>query len=70
MIIHRENGYLADFKSADDLSEGMVWGLAAESYERLSEKTRETAIERFSMDSSLQRHLEVYRSMINQKSAT
>lgn len=70
MIIHRENGYLADFKSADDLAEGIAWGLAAEPYEKLSARTRETAIERFSMESSLQRHLEVYRSMINQKSAT
>ena len=70
MIIHRENGYLADLRSSGDLAEGIAWGLAAEPYERLSARTRETAIERFSMESSLQRHLEVYRNMINQKSAT
>ena len=66
MIRHRENGYLADLRSSGDLAEGIAWGLAAESYERLSARTRETAMERFSMESSLQGHLEVYRNMINQ----
>jgi glycosyltransferase involved in cell wall biosynthesis len=69
LIIHRENGYLADYKSSADLAEGIAWGLTAESYEKLSERTRKTAVERFSLEDSVQKHLELYRNMINQVSA-
>jgi len=65
MIIHRENGYLADYKSSADLAEGMAWGLTAESYDRLSVRTRATALERFSKDLSVEKHIELYRNLIN-----
>lgn len=63
MIVHLENGYLADFKSASDLAQGMAWGLMAHSYERLSERTREITLERFSRDLSVEKHIELYKSL-------
>jgi glycosyltransferase involved in cell wall biosynthesis len=65
MIVHQENGYLAEFKSATDLAAGMAWGLMPASYDRLSERTREIALERFSRDLSVEQHIELYKSLIN-----
>lgn len=63
MIVHRQNGYLAAFKSATDLAAGMAWGLMTDSYERLSERTREITLERFSRDLSLEKHIALYESL-------
>ena len=65
MIIHRENGYLAEYKSSADLAEGMAWGLKSEFYDRLSARTREIALERFSKDITAEKHIELYRNIIN-----
>jgi glycosyltransferase involved in cell wall biosynthesis len=70
MIIHRENGYLAEYKSPPDLAEGMAWGLFAESYDKLSARTRALALEKFSKELSIQRHMELYRNIINKAPAS
>ncbi len=53
MIEHKENGYLAVYKSSEDLAAGMSWVLSSDSYEQLSGRTRELALERFSSDASV-----------------
>lgn len=65
MIVHRESGYLAEFKSSTDLAEGMVWGLMTESYDKLSERTRKITLKRFSRDLSVEKHIELYKSLIH-----
>jgi len=68
MIVHKENGYLAEYKSSDDLAAGMKWILSAPSYEKLSADTRNNAVSRFSMDRSVEMHLELYHRILeNQK---
>ena len=68
MIEHKVNGYLAEYKSSDDLAAGMAWVLGSESYEKLSADTRELALERFSRDRSLEMHMELYRKILNKDS--
>ena len=68
MIDHKVNGYLATFKSSTDLAEGMNWVLSSDSYESLSADTRELALKRFSMDRSVEMHIDLYRNLVNQDS--
>ena len=65
MIAHKESGYLAEYKSSDDLAAGMSWVLSSESYDQLSAKTRSLALERFSMDHSVEKHRNLYRKILN-----
>jgi glycosyltransferase involved in cell wall biosynthesis len=68
MIDHRVNGYLAEYKSSDDLAEGMRWLLSMDSYEKCSATTREIALKRFSSDRSVEMHLDLYRNLVNRDS--
>jgi len=65
MIDHKANGYLANYKSATDLAEGMKWILSSDAYEQLSLDTRDSVLKRFSKDRSVDMHLELYRKLIN-----
>ena len=64
MIDHKKNGYLAGYKSSDDLAAGMKWVLSAPSYENLSSDTRDLAVERFSMDRSVGMHIDLYKRIL------
>ena len=64
MIDHKKNGYLAGYKSSDDLAAGMKWVLSAPSYEKLSFDTRESAVDRFSMDRSVDMHIDLYKKIL------
>ena len=50
MIEHKKNGYLAEYKSSEDLAAGMTWALSSNTYEKLSADTRDLALDRFSQD--------------------
>jgi len=65
MIEHKVNGYLATYKSSTDLAAGMSWVLSSDVYEKLSADTRDLALKRFSMDRSVEMHLDLYRKLIN-----
>lgn len=68
MIEHRVNGYLAEYKSSDDLAAGMSWVLSSDSYKKLSAETRNLALKRFSMDRSVEMHMDLYRRILNKDS--
>lgn len=65
MIAHKENGYLAEFKSSENLAEGISWVLSNPDYEKLSDHTRKLALERFSMDRSVDMHVDLYTDILN-----
>ncbi len=65
MIAHREDGYLAEHKSAGDLAEGMKWILSYEPYPELSKQARRAAVRRFSMERSAEKHVELYRNLLD-----
>ena len=64
MIDHKVNGYLADLKSSSDLAEGIRWILKTESYDRLSQQTRDVAVKRYSQERSVQMHIDLYERLI------
>jgi glycosyltransferase involved in cell wall biosynthesis len=65
MIDHQDNGYLADFKSSEDLAQGMHWILSSETYDTISKNTREIALKRFSRKASVEAHIKLYSGMTN-----
>lgn len=65
MINHKMNGYLAELKSVDDLTNGILWffnnqGKAKE----FSDNARQKAIENFSPQLIGKRYFELYKSLI------
>ena len=70
MIDHKENGYLADHKSSEDLARGMEWVLSSDSYTKLSDQTRKTAVRRYSKKESVGAHINLYRSMTDKSTST
>ena len=66
MIRHKENGYLAEFKSSPDLAVGVKWVLSHESYDALSAQSRQSALKRFSSEQAVQEHLMLYRELMNE----
>ena len=70
MIRHRENGYLADFKSSADLAEGMLWVLTSPSYASLSASARESVLRQYSVKESVEAHVKLYKSLLNNPSAS
>ena len=66
MIDHKVNGYLANFKAAEDLAQGMKWVLESDSYDELSATVRSTAVKKFSMEASLEKHVELYEELLEQ----
>ncbi len=67
MIEHKVNGYLAAGKSSADLASGMKWILTRDAYEDLSAETRRIALERFSREASVEKHLDLYSKLLNEE---
>lgn len=65
MIEHLVDGYLADPGSERDLAEGMKWALGHSDHEALSEAARRMAVERYPVGGSVEKHMEVYRKMLD-----
>ena len=63
MIDHKRNGYMAANKSTTDLAEGILWILSSESYDTLSQETRESAERRYSKKNAVDAHIQLYKSL-------
>lgn len=70
MISHKEDGYLAEHRSAQDLAEGMKWLLTHPGYPSLSEQVRNNALERFSFKKSADAYMEVYEGLVNKRAGS
>ena len=64
MIDHKKDGYLADYRSARDLADGMKWILMSDPYDSLSEAVRRAAIARFSRERSAEQYVKLYRELV------
>ncbi|MDR1698853.1 MAG: glycosyltransferase family 4 protein [Prevotellaceae bacterium] len=62
IIDHKQNGYLATYKSADDLAKGIEFCL--ENMERLSRAAREKVLGQYSEKVVAKRYLELYSQLI------
>ena len=61
-IDHRQNGYVADYRSADDLAQGIWWALFEADRESVSKACLQKVAHCYSQQSVAQRYLEIYES--------
>lgn len=59
-IDHRRNGYVADYRSAEDLARGICWILTEADYEELSKNAVQKVVQNYSQQSVALKYLDVY----------
>lgn len=64
MIDHRKNGYVATYKDADDLAQGMAWVLSEADYDSLSRNAVRKVTTSYSQQSVALKYIEVYNQAI------
>lgn len=62
MIDHKQNGYVARYKDAEDLANGLWWVLQNADAEQLSENARKKAVENYSEERVAKSYLKVYEN--------
>lgn len=62
MVDHKVNGYLAKYKDAEDLAEGIRYVLNEENHKRLSECARQKIIDCYSEKTVAEQYIKVYGS--------
>lgn len=67
MIEHNKTGYVAQYKSCDDLSAGLYWLLAEADRDELSAAARRKVCREYSQDAVALRYTEVYNEVIAMK---
>ena len=65
MFEHQVNGYVARFKSAEDLAKGMNWVLGHNNYEQLSADARKSASQRYSRQRAAEEHVDLYKRLLD-----
>lgn len=65
MIKHRDNGYIAEYRNADDLAEGILWVLANNEGNVLGRRGRDSILMKYSLECSGKKYLEIYNSIIS-----
>src|SRR4030095_660168 len=66
-IDHKENGYLAEFKSGDDLSNGIAWISETNNNGQISDKAREKILKEFTLEKQVNSLIELYHSVLNSR---
>lgn len=64
MIDHKENGYLAEYMSADDLARGIYWTLFEADRKKLSENARKKAVDNYSEAVVAKRYTDLYEDIL------
>ncbi|MCY7350063.1 MAG: glycosyltransferase family 4 protein [Cytophagaceae bacterium] len=69
MITHRQTGYLARYRAADDLAEGMRWTLeqSPEAYAQLANNARQYVLANYAGAVVAGRYLSLYESILNER---
>lgn len=65
MIGHKETGYVAEYKSAEDLADGIGWVLKDSDYRRLSEASRQKVLDNYSEDIVSKKYMTLYNDLLN-----
>jgi glycosyltransferase involved in cell wall biosynthesis len=64
MIEHKKNGYLATYKSAEDLAQGIYWILFESDYQSLVNNSRQKVVDNYSEKVVAERYKKVYESLL------
>ena len=65
MVNHKSNGYLAEYKSSSDLAAGIAWIYQEANRAELNLNARRMVEEHFSEHIIAQKHIELYKSLLN-----
>ena len=65
MIDHRQNGYVAEYKNADDLANGIRWILEEADPEILSTNARKKVEQSYSEEIVAKQHMALYHSLLS-----
>lgn len=68
MVEHKVNGYLAEYKSSEDLARGIAWVHNQAGRELLNQNGRTAVEEKFSENSIALRHIQLYRKILTESS--
>lgn len=63
MIDHLHNGYVADYRSAEDFANGIYWTLSEGEYRALSEEARRKVTSSYSENAIARKYIEVYNKI-------
>jgi len=64
MIEHKSNGYLADYKNAEDLANGIYWTLYQSEHQTLSANARKKVLENFTFDIVANKYINLYKDLL------
>ena len=64
MIDHLHNGYVAEYKSAEDLANGVIWTLNESEYSTLSEEACRKAVSNYSESIIAKKYIDIYNRII------
>lgn len=64
MIDHKKNGYIAEYKNAEDLANGVRWVLENDDYKELSENARLKVETMYNEDIIAKRYIELYNQLL------
>jgi glycosyltransferase involved in cell wall biosynthesis len=64
MIDHKETGYLAQYKTAEDLANGITYVLQEADYEALCANSRKKAVENYSEEVVANQYKKLYESIL------
>jgi len=65
MVRHLENGYLAEYKSAEDLATGIEWLYHDEHAPEIQKEARRSILMHFSEEVVADQHLQLYQELLN-----
>lgn len=68
MIDHQINGYIADYKSAEDLATGIYWTLFQANTQSLTENARNKVLTHYSENVIAEKYINLYQSKLDQAS--
>ena len=63
MIDHKTNGYLAEYKSSEDLAQGIQFVLQESDYQALCDNSRKKVLENYSEEVVSKKYKNVYQSL-------
>ena len=63
MIDHLHNGYIAEYKSVEDLANGIVWTLDESEYQTLSEEACRKAVSNYSESTVAKKYIDIYNKI-------
>ncbi len=66
MIDHKQNGYLAKYKFADDLAAGIYHVLYEADYDELSRNARQKVVDNYSEEVVAKQYVELYKSILDE----